>query len=238
MRLYWSKDSNCYLPSVSTILKMTRDSETTQKMIAYQKVVDKIQSLSIEDKQNLPKYKQRYLENPAEKGTNLHNIIKAYLNDEIKIDLIQNNEILKHNIKFFSLLKSDLYDIIVEQIVFSSEYHYAGKFDLVALSNCGLKSFLGDWKTSYRPKRKKELIEAFLQATAYILAWNEYNEKSLETIKIICLSSYRSQIYEESVNNFRDQWIERTKKFYKDYIDLYMEGIEYASKSRFDVVSL
>jgi hypothetical protein len=146
------------------------------------------------------------------RGTSLHSVIESYLLNE-KIDLNSIDDNVKD---LFLSIKSEIDNInnvrCLEIPLWSKTLGLAGRVDCIAEHNRELSII--DFKGSTRPKRKKDIENYFLQATAYSLMWQEMTGEKIKKLKVlIACEDATVQVFEEPVIQYVSAL--------KDAIDLY-----------------
>jgi len=146
------------------------------------------------------------------RGTSLHSVIESYLLNE-KIDLNSIDDGVKD---LFLSIKSEVDNInnirCLEVSLWSKTLGLAGRVDCIAEHNRELSII--DFKGSTRPKRKKDIENYFLQATAYSLMWQEMTGERIKKLKVLIASEDSTiQIFEEPVIKYVSEL--------KNAIDLY-----------------
>lgn len=146
------------------------------------------------------------------RGTSLHSVIESYLLNE-KIDLNSIDDGVKD---LFLSIKSEVDNInnirCLEVPLWSKTLGLAGRVDCIAEHNRELSII--DFKGSTRPKRKKDIENYFLQATAYSLMWQEMTGERIKKLKVLIASEDSTvQIFEEPVIKYVSEL--------KNAIDLY-----------------
>ena len=147
-------------------------------------------------RQNNPKESKRVLS----RGNLLHKTIEDYINNE-DIDL---NELPINEAKLFLNIKPliDRIDNVYELEVplWSESTMLAGRADCVGEYD-GKLSII-DFKGSTRPKRKEDILNYFMQATAYSIAWQERTGIPIDNI-VILISCDGGQVQEFEDNPIR-----------------------------------
>jgi len=144
-------------------------------------------------------FKKWRKDNPEEskrvlsRGNLLHKTIEDYINNK-DIDL---NELPINEAKLFLNIKPlvDRIDNVYELEVplWSESTMLAGRADCIAEYD-GKLSII-DFKGSTRPKRKEDILNYFMQATAYSIAWQERTSIPIDNI-VILISCDGGQVQE------------------------------------------
>jgi hypothetical protein len=149
------------------------------------------------------------------RGTKIHSICEKYLlNEEINLEDIDLNER-----KLFELLKPEIEKIeevyAVETMLWGNTTGLAGRVDCIAKYK-GMDCII-DFKGSTKPKYKDDIENYFLQATAYVLLWQERTGRKINKIVIMIANEQGGlQVFEESPINYVPQLVECIQKFKKD----------------------
>lgn len=137
------------------------------------------------------------------RGTRLHSLVETYILN-VKIDLNGSgfDETLKD---LFLTIKPEVDRInnirCLETPLWSKTLGLAGRVDCIAEHNRELAII--DFKGSTRPKRKEDIENYFMQATAYSLMWQEMTGEKIKKLKILIASEDGIlQIFEEPVINY------------------------------------
>jgi hypothetical protein len=137
------------------------------------------------------------------RGTRLHSLVETYLLN-VKIDLNGSgfDETLKD---LFLTIKPEVDNIdnirCIETPLWSKTLGLAGRVDCIAEHKRELAII--DFKGSTRPKRKQDIDNYFLQATAYSLMWQEMTGEKIKKLKIMIASEDGVlQTFEEPVINY------------------------------------
>lgn len=194
-RRYLTLDGNAY-PSVTTILGAMNE----EKIQAWRKRVG-------EEEAN------RVGQRAANRGTQVHAIIEKYLNNEPDYaegylpHIVQSLENLrpildKHVTKVYGL----------EVGLYSDHLRAAGTCD--AILEWDGKPAIVDWKTSKRPKKKKDIPNYFCQGAAYAVMWEERTGMPVSQIRIVMdVDDFHPVMYVEK----RDDWIDEFIKWREEY---------------------
>lgn len=149
------------------------------------------------------------------RGTKIHSICEKYLlNEEVDLSEIETNER-----KLFELLKPEIEKIeevhAIETMLWGSITGLAGRVDCIAKYKG--EDCIIDFKGSTKPKYKEDIDNYFLQATAYVLLWQERTGRKINKIVIMIANEQGGlQVFEESPIKYIKQLIECINKFKKD----------------------
>mgnify|MGYP003140410989 FL=1 len=123
----------------------------------------------------------------ANRGTAVHSIIEKYLQGEDTTDFLP-------HIKVYA----------TEVALYSDHLKAAGTCDAV-LEWAGVPTII-DWKTSRRPKKKKDIPTYFMQGSAYAVMWEERTGMPIDRIRIVMdVDDFHPVMYIEK----RDDWIDQ-----------------------------
>lgn len=149
------------------------------------------------------------------RGTNLHSLIEKYLNNE-KVDI---NSIDVNLRDLFLLIKPEVDKInnikCLETPLWSKTIGLAGRVDCIAEYNRELSII--DFKGSTKTKRKSDIENYFMQATAYSLMWQDLTGERIKKLKILIACEDGSmQIFDDSVINYVSMLKETIENYHKD----------------------
>tara|TARA_R100001082_G_C4351718_1_gene154865 strand:- start:723 stop:1394 length:672 start_codon:yes stop_codon:yes gene_type:complete len=142
-------------------------------------------------------------ENPKEsrrvlnRGNKLHSLIEDYINNEMDSKVAIPLPILD----LFLQLQPELNNIdnvYAQEIpLWSSTLELAGRVDCVAEYN-GKLSII-DFKGSTKVKRKQDIENYFMQATAYAIMWQEMTGQKIDNIVILIATEQgESQVFQDN----------------------------------------
>jgi genome maintenance exonuclease 1 len=148
------------------------------------------------------------------RGNRLHSIIESYLRNE---DLSK-KEIMPNDLELFIQLKKQIDNInnikALETPLFGKEVGLAGRVDCIAEFN-GVLSII-DFKGSTRQKRKEDIDNYMMQATAYALLWKEITGQRIDNFVIlISCEDGTVQVFQDNPRNYIYSLFTAIKK-YKD----------------------
>jgi ATP-dependent exoDNAse (exonuclease V) beta subunit len=151
----------------------------------------------------------------ARKGTNFHSVCEKYLLNEltdmkIKMMMPDMKEMFSGIRPFLDEYVNNIYGI--EQALYSDVLKVAGRCDCIAEWNN--KISIIDWKTSSKLKEKEQILNYFMQATAYSEMFEERTGIPIEQIVIaINIQSEKPQIFIES----KYKYLEDLQKYIGNY---------------------
>ena len=142
-----------------------------------------------------PKESRRVLD----RGNKLHNLIEDYINN--RVDDKTTGGLNPFILDLFILLKPELdkIDNVYAQEVplWSSTLELAGRVDCVGEYD-GKLSII-DFKGSTRIKRKEDIQNYFMQATAYAIMWQEMTGQKIDNIAILIATEQgESQVFQDN----------------------------------------
>jgi len=146
------------------------------------------------------------------RGNRLHSLIECYLKNE---DLSK-KEIMPNDMDLFIQIKGELDKIdnikALETTLYGKNVGLAGRVDCIAEYN-GVLSII-DFKGSTRQKRKEDIDNYMLQATAYALLWKETTGEEIDNFVIlISCEDGAKQIFEDKPINHVSSLIKAIKKY-------------------------
>ena len=191
------------LPSVTRILRDTRDKKDEERLRKWRKKLEKVKGEDIETL----KSSEEIAEEARGRGTLIHEQISQFLRGELFE--LPDNEYFAKAVPYLKLLRSKWYKS--EEGVYHPD-GYAGTLDLYAEWD-GEETII-DFTTSGKSKRKEWVKEKMLQATAYALAFNWMHGKEIKKITCIVLAKGRCQVFDEEIKEFEEEWKERVKQYY------------------------
>lgn len=149
------------------------------------------------------------------RGNKLHALIERYLNNE-KLD---KKEIDPFTLDLFLQMKKDVDRIdnihALEAPLYSTLIELAGRVDCVAEFD-GKLSII-DFKGSTKTKRKEDIDNYFMQATAYSIMWKERTNVPVKKLVIlISAEDGGTQIFEANPLDYVAQLKETIEKYRKE----------------------
>jgi len=166
----------------------------------------------MEWRKNNPRESRRVLN----RGNLLHTTIEDYLNNK-NIDLLSATPVAA---TLFAQLKPELDKIdnilALEVPLWSSTLGLAGRVDCVAEYNGELSII--DFKGSTRMKRKEDIDNYFMQATAYAIMWHERTGKPIHKFNILISTeaSCTPQVFSGKPVDYVKELYESIKYYRKD----------------------
>ena len=184
-RRYVTLDGNAY-PSVTTILGIVNE----EKIAAWRKRVGEEEANRIGSK-------------AANRGTAVHSIIEKYLHGEDTTEFLPHIRQSLENLK--PLIDKNVTKVYATEVsLYSDHLKAAGTCDAV-LEWAGVPTII-DWKTSRRPKKKKDIPTYFMQGSAYAVMWEERTGMPIDRIRIVMdVDDFHPVMYIEK----RDDWIDQ-----------------------------
>jgi genome maintenance exonuclease 1 len=145
----------------------------------------------------------------AKRGTRVHTLCEAYLNNEF----VEPNMFDAETFKAIKPYLNNIQDIhCLETPLYSDHLEVAGTVDCIAKYN-GKMSVI-DFKTSKRKKSRDDIHNYFMQCSAYAVAFEERTGVPVGKIVIImAVDDDDTIIFEEN----RDDWINGFISLRKDY---------------------
>ena len=146
------------------------------------------------------------------RGNRLHSLIECYHKNE---DLSK-KEIMPNDLDLFVQLKEQIDKIdnikALETPLFGKEVGLAGRVDCIAEFN-GVLSII-DFKGSTRQKRKEDIDNYMMQATAYALLWKEITGQTIDNFVIlISCEDGAVQVFQDSPRNYIYSLFTAIKKY-------------------------
>ena len=142
-----------------------------------------------------PKESRRVLD----RGNKLHNLIEDYINN--RVDDKTTGGLNPFILDLFILLKPELdkiNNVYAQEVpLWSSTLELAGRVDCVGEYD-GKLSII-DFKGSTRIKRKEDIQNYFMQATAYAIMWQEMTGQKIDNIVILIATEQgESQVFQDN----------------------------------------
>ena len=194
------------LPSVTTILKVTKSEEDKAAIEAWKQRVGH-------------KEANRIKNDASSRGSSMHSYLEQYLLGKFNLDLLDEedrskkmaNEIIDNG------LKDKLSEVWGAEATVYFPGKYAGTADCIGIYE-GKESIL-DFKQSNKPKKAEYIEDYFLQVGAYSLAHNTvYNSKITQGVILICTVDRLFQDFKiegTDLIKYQNKFLERVEQFYQ-----------------------
>ena len=145
------------------------------------------------------------------RGTQVHSIIEKYINNEDTSDFLPHIKQSLENLK--PLIDKHVTKVFgTEVALYSDHLQVAGTCDAIVEWD-GIPTIV-DWKTSRRPKKKKDIGNYFMQLAAYAVMWEERTGMPCNATRIVMdVDDFHPVMYKES----RDAHIEEFIKWRDEY---------------------
>lgn len=193
-------------PSVTDIIKATRNKKDCDRLTKWQDKMDKLHGLGTA---------QTERDSAASRGDVIHDAIAASLFDLYDSMTLITPELKPHWEAVQPILRAITNPQVHEHIVYHELFKYAGTLDLIC--DWGGKKTIIDWKTTGRVKKEKWMIEAQLQVAAYKGAYEVMNDCEILQSLIVVISPGRVQqfLYDfiESQSHW-EAWLKRLEEYY------------------------
>jgi len=193
---YQTKFDEIY-PSISTILSSTSSEEKKNSLTQWQ--------------ENEPAHE--YITAQAQHiGTQSHQIIEDYLNNDLSYDEYDLLPIAHfNNLRPFLENISDV--ACIEQKMYSDKLKVAGTSDLIAKYNGELSII--DYKTKRKPQVDDYMYEYYLQTTCYAQMFHEVTEQEINQVVILVSSEKNTrQEFIKSCSDYIKPMTERIEKYH------------------------
>lgn len=146
------------------------------------------------------------------RGTRIHSLLEKYLKNE----KIEKNDIMPLDLELFVQIKGEVDKIdnikALETPLFGKDVGLAGRVDCIAEYN-GKLSII-DFKASTREKRKEDIDNYMLQATAYALLWKETTGEEIDNFVIlISCEDGTVQVFQDKPINHVSSLLETIKNY-------------------------
>jgi len=160
------------------------------------------------------------------RGNHLHSFIEDYLNNEIDPNEITWWDSMPGILELFEQIQPELDNIdnihALESPLWSEAMMLAGRVDCVAEYK-GKLSII-DFKGSTRPKKKKDIENYFLQATAYAIAWQERTGIPIDNFVImITTDDGITQVFEGNPMNYVKMLFKTIEKYHESVSVLHVQ---------------
>ncbi len=184
-RRYLTLNGNAY-PSVTTVLSLVNE----DKIAAWRKRVGEEEANRVGGR-------------AAARGTQVHAIIEKYLHGEDTSDYLPHIQQSLQNLK--PLIDKHVTKVFATEVpLYSDHLQLAGTCD--AVLEWDGKPTIVDWKTSRRPKKKKDIPNYFMQGSGYAVMWEERTGMPVQHLRIVMdVDDFHPVMYIEQ----RDDWIDQ-----------------------------
>jgi len=150
------------------------------------------------------------------RGTKLHSLVENYIKNDPEYAKNQD----PYTLDLFCQFQEQVNKIdnvkAIEGFLWSKPLRLAGRVDCIADFN-GIPSVI-DFKGSTKPKKKEDIKNYFLQATAYAVMWQERTGEKIDQIAIlITCDDGTVQTFVESPNNYKKELAEAIKEWRNEY---------------------
>ena len=162
-------------------------------------------------------------ENPTEsrrvlnRGNEFHNLIEDYINNNL--ESVDKCELLIRDLFMQLQPELDKIDNVLAQEVplWSSTLELAGRVDCVGEYN-GKLSII-DFKGSTKAKRKSDIENYFMQATAYAIMWQEMTGKPIDNIVILIATEEGiPQVFEDKPNRYAKALLNAIRSYQEEMV--------------------
>ena len=162
-------------------------------------------------------------ENPTEsrrvlnRGNEFHNLIEDYINNNL--ESVDKCELLIRDLFMQLQPELDKIDNVLAQEVplWSSTLELAGRVDCVGEYN-GKLSII-DFKGSTKAKRKSDIENYFMQATAYAIMWQEMTGQPIDNIVILIATEEGiPQVFEDKPNRYAKALLNAIRSYQEEMV--------------------
>ena len=193
------------LPSVTTILQATQDSEKTEGLARWTSKVGEAAA-------------RRVMEQAAKRGTAMHSYLETYLQGGKILDLRDvGREASSMAETIIDKGFKDLEEVWGSEVTLYYPNLYAGATDL-----CGIyqgRESIVDFKQTNKPKRMEWIKDYKLQMIAYAMAHNcVYNTDIEQGVILMCTPDNFFQKFTINGAEFRElkwEWLDRVDQYYE-----------------------
>lgn len=146
-------------------------------------------------------------------GQALHTLCENYLYNK---EIVINTPTLFHRFKKFTTVLKNINNVYcLEKTLYSKKLKIAGTVDCIAEYNNVLSII--DFKTSKREKYEEEILDYFLQTTAYaIMIYELYNIKITQLVILMSIDAEEPVVYIKNIKEYIPMLRQRIDKFYND----------------------
>lgn len=150
------------------------------------------------------------------RGTRLHSLIENYIKNNSEYKTNQD----PYTLDLFNQIQTNVDRIdnirAVEGFLWSKPLRIAGRADCIAEFD-GVPSVI-DFKGSTKPKRKDDIHNYFLQATAYAVMWEERTgEKIPQLVILISCDDGTTQVFIENTKDYKKDLAVAIKEWRDEY---------------------
>lgn len=150
------------------------------------------------------------------RGTKLHSLIESYIKNTPEFSKDQD----LYTLDLFNQIQTEINKIdnirAIEGFLWSKPLRIAGRADCIAEYN-GVLSVV-DFKGSTKPKRKDDIHNYFLQATAYACMWEERTgEKIPQIVILISCDDGTTQVFVEETRKYKKDLAVAIKEWRDEY---------------------
>lgn len=198
-RLYETPDGELY-PSVTTVLKdLSAEGIAAWRAKVGNDVANRISAQA------------------SARGTAVHKLCEDYINNEL--DYLEGH--MPANIETFNTLKGlldkHLDNIVMQEVPLYSHYlKVGGRVDCIGEWDGKLSVI--DFKTSKRRKRKNQISNYFMQASAYCVMFEELTEQPItQTVILMSIDNDHPLIYKGHRDEYINQFIDQRAKYREKY---------------------
>lgn len=195
---FYEVSPEVYYPSITTILK------NEEKLAGWKEFVGEIEA-------------ERVRNTAAAKGNQLHDLAERYFKNE-DIDLSKEVYSVRSSFRNAMNTLNKIDDIILqENILYSNELKIAGRTDIVGKYD-GILSVI-DFKGSNKRKSKNDILNYFIQATAYAKMCKELYDIKVDQIVIIMFVEGVPDplVFIENPENYMDQLLKEIENYKGKY---------------------
>jgi hypothetical protein len=200
-RHYNINDGKYKLPSVTTILSATQDSEKTASLDAWRLKMGEDNAA-------------RIVEESAARGTAMHKILEKYILEEGYLDeTVVGKQAYNMAIRVIEQGLSNISEYYGTECTLYYPGLYAGQTDLVALHKNELA--IVDFKQTNKPKKREWIEDYCIQLAAYAMAHNYvYKTNIAKGVVMMC-----------SKDNYYQEFVIEGKEFQK-YMHKFLEKVD------------
>ena len=202
--------NNQILPSVTSIISLTKSSSEKEALASWQLRVGKEESMRIKN-------------SAAQRGSEMHAFIERFLRGQENLDLFKDEENTQSkkmaNLIIEEGLRNNLSEIngVECTVYYPGALGFAGTADLICKYQG--QDVLVDFKQSNRPKKSDYIQDYFLQLGAYTLAHDKVHGTKMKAgIILLCTVDNLFQEFKIEGNElkmYQNLFLGRVKKFYE-----------------------